>query len=271
MAGRYHSKGLNMFYALGDIHGQLAQFERALGLIAADGGADADLYFVGDLVDRGHESRQVIQAIIDGQAAGKPWHCILGNHDLMLLQFVATTKVIHSEILSRKSWLHHRLGGMRTLESYMGDTELDHPDWISWEHAREHGLDPASDDLLQTLSDAAKAKIPAAHLTWLENLPLYIDAYANHRFVHAGIKPGVAIDDQTRSDLVWIRDGWLDFEDPLDKIYVHGHTALDFPKHHGNRINIDGGAAYGRDLVPTVFEAGRWFTLDDDGRTPLVP
>ncbi len=121
-----------MFYALGDVHGQLEKFNRAMALIDADGGAQAPLYFVGDLVDRGHESRQVIQAIINGQTAGKPWQCILGNHDLMFLQFVRAGKVNHVEILSHKSWLHHRLGGMRTLESYMGRAELDHPGWISW-------------------------------------------------------------------------------------------------------------------------------------------
>jgi serine/threonine protein phosphatase 1 len=54
-------------------------------------------------------------------------------------------------------------------------------------------------------------------------------------------------------------------------MYVHGHTALDFPQHHGNRINIDGGAGYGRPLVPTLFDGAGWFTLDDNGRTPLHP
>lgn len=260
-----------MFYAIGDIHGFETKFERAMALIDADGGAKAPLYFVGDLVDRGHESRQVIQAVMDGQAAGKPWHCILGNHDLMFLHFVRHAHVDHDEILSDKSWLHHRLGGARTLESYMGSAEFDHPEWISWEHAREHGLDPVSDDLLIALSDAAKVQVTPEHLAWIEKLPLYVDAPDNHRFVHAGIKPGVAIEDQTRSDLVWIRDGWLDYTGPLDKMYVHGHTALDFPQHHGNRINIDGGAGRGRALVPTVYEDGTWFTLDENGRTPLRP
>lgn len=260
-----------MFYALGDIHGQQAQFERALGLIEKDGGAEAPLYFVGDLVDRGHQSRQIIQAIMDGQAVGKPWHCTLGNHDLMFLQFVQSAQIHHDEILSPKGWLHFRLGGVTTLESYMGDVEFDHPDWNGWDHARENGLDPIADDLVQAISDAAKQKIPADHLNWIENQPLYHDAPDNHRVVHAGIRPGVAINDQTRSDLVWIRDGWLEFEGPLDKMYVHGHTALDFPQHHGNRINIDGGAAYGRNLVPTVYDGSGWFTLDDNGRTPLTP
>ncbi|MCF2871657.1 metallophosphoesterase [Octadecabacter sp. G9-8] len=260
-----------MFYAIGDIHGQKAQLERAFALIDADGGADAPLYFVGDLVDRGWDSAWVIQTIMDGQAAGKPWHCILGNHDLMLHQFVTAGNVVHPEILSRKSWLHHRLGGCRTLASYMGGIDIDHPEWISWDHANEHGLDPASPELIAAFSDAAKMAVPADHLNWIANLPLYLDAPDGHRFVHAGIRPNVAMADQTRSDLIWIRDGWLDYTADLDAMYVHGHTALDFPQHHGNRINLDGGAGYGRPLVPAVYDGTGWFTLDEAGRAPLRP
>ncbi len=259
-----------MFYALGDIHGQMAQLDRALTLIAADGGADAPLFFVGDLVDRGPDSRGVIQTIRDGQAGGKPWQCILGNHDLMFLDFVQSGKTIHPEILSRKSWLHLRLGGAATLASYMDGQDINHPDWISWAHAVEHGLDPASPDLVQALASAAKEVVPAAHLEWIEALPLCAQAPDEHIFVHAGIRPGVALDEQTRRDMIWIREGWIDYDGPLDSTYVHGHTALDFPQHHGKRINLDGGAGYGRPLVPAVYDDGRWFTLDDHGRTPLA-
>lgn len=260
-----------MFYALGDIHGQLEQLHDALALIETDGGANEPLYFVGDLVDRGLNSRAVIQTIIDGQDAGKPWHCILGNHDLMFHQFVTTAKVHHAEILSRKSWLHHRLGGIRTLADYIGDTELNHPEWISWEHAMEHGLDPASPDLLRKLSDVAKIRVDQHHLDWIAKLPLIAHAPDNHVFVHAGIRPGIALADQTQSDLIWIRDDWLDYDGPLPHMIVHGHTALDFPQHHTNRINLDGGSGYGRRLVPSVYENGQWFTLDQSGRTALTP
>lgn len=260
-----------MFYALGDIHGQKAALARALDLIEKDGGPDAEIYFVGDLVDRGIDSRSVIQTIIDGQAAGKPWTCILGNHDLMFLQFVQTANATHPEIKSGKTWLHHRLGGCRTLASYMGHEELDHPDWISWDHAKEHGLDPASSSLLATLSDAAKSAVPEDHINWIAALPLYAHAPSNHMVVHAGMRPGIAMADQARSDLIWIRDGWLDHEDPHDFMFVHGHTALDFPQHHGNRINLDGGAGYGRPLVPAGFDSTGWFTLDQTGRTGLRP
>jgi serine/threonine protein phosphatase 1 len=208
---------------------------------------------------------------MDGQAAGKPWQCILGNHDLMFHQFVTTANVLHPEIKSGKTWLHHKLGGVMTLASYMDGVEIDHPEWVSWDHAKAHGLDPASDSLLATFSEVAKHHVPTDHLDWIIDLPPYVDGPENHRFVHAGIQPDVAIDAQTRSDLIWIRDGWLDYDGPLDRMYVHGHTALDFPQHHGNRINLDGGAGFGRPLVPCGFDGSNWFTLDETGRFPLRP
>lgn len=261
-----------MFYVLGDIHGYLDKFDRGLSLIEADGGKDAPLYFVGDFVDRGPDSRAVIQKIMDAQAAGRDWQAILGNHDLMFHQFVETAKNIHDEMRPDLSWTNRRLGGMNTLASYMSEVSVDHPEWQGWDHAIEHGLgDDTSLGLIEAVSQAARATVSKEHLDWIINLPLYLWAPDNHLFVHAGIKPGVAMDKQSRSDLVWIRDGWLDYEGELDAMVVHGHTALEFPIHHGNRINLDGGAGRGRTLVPAVYDGGNWFTLDENGRTPLVP
>ncbi len=260
-----------MFYALGDIHGQTAQLDRALALIEADGGAGDELYFLGDLVDRGPDSRGVIERIIAAQGEGKPWRCILGNHDLMFHQFVTTAKVAHPEIKSGKTWLHHALGGVMTLASYMEGVEIDHPDWPGWDCARAEGLDPASPSLIAALSDAARTLVPPEHLNWIASLPLFAKAPMDVIFVHAGIRPGTPLSDQARSDVIWIRDGWLDHQEPLDSLFVHGHTALDFPQHHGNRINIDGGAGFGRPLVPVHFDGTRWFTLHEDGRRPLRP
>lgn len=260
-----------MIYALGDVHGQLDQLERALSLIEADGGAEAKLYLVGDLVDRGADSKGVIQRIMDGQAAGKPWSCVLGNHDLMFHQFAETGRVAHPEIKSGKTWLHKALGGMTTLASYMIGAEIDHPDWPGWEAAKADGLDPASPSLIQNLNDAAKSHVPQEHLDWIAARPLFLKAPHDMIVVHAGIRPGVPLSDQAQSDLLWIREDWLDYDARLDHLYVHGHTALDFPQHHGNRINIDGGAGHGRALVPVVRDGADWFTLDENGRTPLVP
>lgn len=263
-----------MFYVLGDIHGYQDKFDRGLSLIAADGGAEAPLYFLGDYVDRGPDSQSVIQTIIDGQAAGKPWQAIIGNHDVMFDEFVKTGRNrFDPELRADLSWTNRRLGGMTTLYSYMKTTPIDHPEWVSWEHVLEEGLgNEAPDDLLDLVAAAAREN-PAvvAHLEWLGTLPLYIEGPDNHLFVHAGIRPGVALEDQAKDDLVWIRDGWLDYEGDLDYMVVHGHTAIDAPEHYGNRINLDAGAGRGRTLVPAVYDDGAWFTLDENGRTPLTP
>ncbi len=263
-----------MFYVLGDIHGFQDKFDRGLDLINVDGGKDAPLYFLGDFSDRGPDCKSVIQNIMDAQAAGRPWHAILGNHDQMFYEFVKTGRNrFDPELRADLSWTNNRLGGMTTLYSYLKDTPIDHPEWVSWDHVLEHGLgNDASDDLLDAVSKIAREDATInTHLDWLINLPLYIEGPENHLFVHAGIRPGVALSDQARDDLLWIRDGWLEYEGPLDHMVVHGHTALDFPVHHGNRINLDGGAGRGRTLVPAVFENGKWFTLDEAGRSPLEP
>ena len=76
---------------------------------------------------------------------------------------------------------------------------------------------------------------------------------------------------QDAEDLLWIRDGFLESTINYGKLIVHGHTALDAPQHYGNRVNLDGGAGYGRPLVPAVFEGRDCWLLTDKGRMPLCP
>ena len=247
-----------MLYAIGDIHGFPDKLDRALNLIEADGGADAPIVFLGDYVDRGPDAKAVIERLMDGQAAGKDWTCLIGNHDLMFWRFVTEGSWQDRMIKSGKGWLHYKLGGNTTLMSYLPELEL------------SEGLDPVSEadrDRLQHLSQDA---VPQSHLDWIANLPRTHQA-DGHLFVHAGLNPKLPMEWQNEEDLVWIRDGWLDYTGPLPQPVVHGHTALDFPCHHGNRINLDGGAGLGRTLVPAVLEDGCWFTLDETGRSPLTP
>ncbi|MCF2905905.1 metallophosphoesterase [Octadecabacter sp. CECT 8868] len=259
-----------MFYCIGDIHGYSDQLERALALIEADGGADAPIVFLGDYVDRGPDSNGVIQRLMDGQAAGKPWTCLIGNHDLMFWRFMTHGIVNDAHILSGKGWLHHRLGGPNTLASYVELPEFNHPAGGGMDTLLQEGLDPTPPALLAELLQAARDRVPKAHLDWIEAQPRIHQAHG-HIFVHAGIRPGISLDKQDEADLTWIRDGWLESEADHGAVVVHGHTALEFPKHHGNRINLDAGAGYGRTLVPAVCDEGDWFTLDEDGRTGLRP
>jgi serine/threonine protein phosphatase 1 len=90
-------------------------------------------------------------------------------------------------------------------------------------------------------------------------------------FVHAGIRPGVALADQTEDDLLWIRSDFLDDTRDHGVLVVHGHTVVDTPTHYGNRLNLDSGAAYGGPLTVAVIEGSDVFHLTPAGRVPLRP
>lgn len=237
-------------YVLGDIHGEVAMLDMALDRIAADGGTDAPLVSLGDLVDRGPASRAVIDTLMQGQAAGRDWTVLKGNHDRMFHRYLEDGRVHDPRVVSGVDWLNPRLGGVATLASY--GVMVD------------EGRDPA--DLLAD----ARSAVPAAHLAFLQSMPLHRRA-EGLLFVHAGIAPGVALDQQTEDDLLWIRDPFLNHTGAHPWLVVHGHTALEAPAHCGNRINLDSGAGYGRPLTVAVFEGVRVWTLEADGRRPLQP
>ncbi len=240
----------NPIYAIGDIHGQLDQLEHALALIGADGGPNAEIVFLGDLVDRGPDSRAVIERLMDGQAAGRNWHVLKGNHDRMFQLFARSGDQYDARILSGLGWLHPRLGGLATLASYgIADAAMI-PVEDAWAHAR--------------------TVIPEAHLDFIDAMPLYLER-GRLLFVHAGIRPGVALGDQIEDDLVWIRAPFLDHAGDHPWLVVHGHTALEQPHHFGNRIDLDGGAGYGRPIHPAVFEGTNCWLLTDAGRHALRP
>ena len=257
-----------MLYCIGDIHGYSTQLDRALALIEADGGSDSPLVCLGDYVDRGPDSKAVLQTLIDGQAAGRDWTCLIGNHDLMFWRFVTHGIWQEDHIKSGKGWLHYRLGGNTTLASYIDPVTLRTA--TGGDSFLTDGLDPLWDSDRDRLWAAARAAVPQTHLDWIAQQPR-LHQTQNHIFVHAGLRLDLPLDQQTEADLIWIREGWIDNTDPHPQMVVHGHTALEFPRHHGNRINLDGGAGYGRTLVPAVLDNGQWFTLDETGRTLLRP
>lgn len=239
-------------YAIGDIHGHLDLLERQHDLIAADQarhGAGTVVH-VGDLVDRGPNSAGVIEWLRRGQADGQDWVVLKGNHDRMFALFLTDPRAQDPGLRPDLSWLHPKLGGAATLASYGVRNSGDRP------VARAH-------------AEAVEA-VPPAHRTWIAGLPVM------HRadglcFVHAGIRPGVPLDQQDETDLVWIRGAFL--TDPVSHgpLIVHGHTAIDTPTHYGNRLNIDSGAAYGGPLSTVVIEGGEVFHLTPSGRVPLLP
>ena len=260
-----------MIYAIGDIHGQKDMLDHALTLIEADGGPDAEIVFLGDYTDRGPDSCGVIETLIAGKAAGKNWHFIKGNHDKFFLDYVEQGVEHAPAVKSGISWINPRLGGMATLASYgiTGTPILTRADEDALEFLQKY---ETGDKVYspQDIQDAAQQLVPKAQLNFIRELPLMHET-DDLLFVHAGIRPGIPFDQQIELDLIWIRDGWLDDTRDHCKLVVHGHTALDAPQHYGNRVNLDGGAGYGRPLVPAVFEGRDCWLLTDAGRVPLKP
>lgn len=237
---------MDTVYAIGDIHGHLSKLEQALALVEAEAGPDAEVVFLGDLVDRGPASRGVLDLLIAGQAAGRRWTVLKGNHDLLFQTYLESGTEYDPRIRSGKSWLHDNLGGYETLRSYGVLSKR------------------SSRDLLTE----ARATVPEAHLHFLTGLPLYHER-GDLLFVHAGIVPGAALKWQGPDELLWIREPFLSYARPHPWLVVHGHSAVDYPEHRGNRVNLDGGAGHGRALLPAVFEGRKVSLLTDAGRVPL--
>lgn len=244
---------MTKLYVIADIHGFMDKLQRALKLIEADGGSNVPIVFLGDYIDRGPESAQVIDFLIAAKEQGLPWHMIKGNHDAYLEDFLNDGTLYSSRTRPDLSWLDPRLGGAATLASYGVYIPDGEPSALPVDSIRQEAL----------------SKVPQAHRAFLRSLPL-VHETEELFFVHAGVDPKRPLSDQDALDLLWIRDGFLDYEGAFAKLIVHGHTAIDYPAHEGNRVNLDGGAGRGRALVPAVFEGINVWTLEEDGRHPLL-
>lgn len=236
-------------FVIGDIHGQIDQLDRALDFIAQDDCAGAPVVFVGDYIDRGPDSRGVIQKLMNGQAAGRDWTCLLGNHDDYLRRFLGPNPDLPRDG-SLTRWFFPQVGGFATLDSY--------------------GAAASSDESNLRLLEKARAAIPQEHVDWVTALPRLYET-ETYIFAHAGIRPGVALPDQDPEDLIWIRGDFLNDTRDHGKLVVHGHTAIEMPEHRGNRVNVDGGAGFGRPLYPVLLLGHEAFILGPFGRTRLDP
>lgn len=237
-------------YAIGDIHGHLKLLEAAHDLIARDMAQHGagQVVHVGDLVDRGPVSRGVIDYLREGQARGEDWVVLKGNHDRMFSRFLDDPEAQEPGLRSEFSWLHPRLGGATTLASY--------------------GVTRAADCPVSKVHAEALDAVPQAHRDYLAGLPV-MHAAGDCVFVHAGLRPGVPLDRQTETDLVWIRDIFLIEVESFGPLVVHGHTVVPEATHYGNRINLDSGAAYGGPLSAVVIEGREAALLTPQGRKKL--
>lgn len=196
--------------AIGDIHGCSDLLERLLTTIAFDLSSDT-LVFMGDYVDRGPNSRRVIDTLIGLKATSPNVHCLKGNHEEMLLNYY---------LEGRGEQQFYINGGLVTLDSY--------------------GLTPA---------DARAGRgLPESHLDFLRALPL-VHEREDYLFVHAGLRPGIPLAEQSPADLLWIRYDFIDSAADFGRTVVFGHTPLATPLIEANKIGVDTGAVYGGRLT----------------------
>ncbi len=207
-------------YAVGDIHGRADLLADLLAAIAGDaGGARHELIFLGDYVDRGPDSRGVIDLILGASAnPAVTAVAIKGNHEEAMLEFLA-------DATFGPVWAQH--GGGATLLSYGVEPPSNRMDHGQWERARL----------------ALLGALPSAHLAFLNGLQLF-ERRGDYLFVHAGIRPGVPLEDQSARDMMWIRREFLDHGKPLGHVVVHGHTPESEPFEGVHRIGVDTGAYY---------------------------
>ena len=196
--------------AVGDVHGCNHRLRQLLNRIEIDPRTDA-LVFVGDYLDRGPDARGTIDTLLDIKATCPNTVFLRGNHESMFLNY-------YTEGRDEALFLYN--GGMCTLDSY--------------------GL---------PLAEARSGSgFPENHLRFLSALPLVYET-ERYLFVHAGVRPGIPLADQTPEDLLWIRHEFIESDEDFGRIVVFGHTPLPEPLIESNKIGIDTGAVYGGRLT----------------------
>jgi serine/threonine protein phosphatase 1 len=224
-------------YAIGDIHGR-ADLLRALHQLIHEDAYERQaprnvVVYLGDYVDRGPASAEVIDILLDEPLPGFERVHLAGNHEDTIIRFLSDTSVAGM-------WLEY--GGAATLHSY--------------------GVKPPakSDAELRRAQEELRESIPERHLRFMRELKL-THCEGDWFFVHAGVKPGVPLEAQQPKDALWIRGEFLGCEDDFGKIVVHGHTVTQEPDVRRNRIGIDTGAFMSGCLTCLVLEGERWSFL----------
>lgn len=208
-------------YAIGDIHGRADLLGAMIELIERDDArrpkASAILVFLGDYIDRGPDSKSVVDRLAGGPPRGFEWCALKGNHEEMLLTFL-------DDPFSSRVWL--RNGGGATLLSYGVNRAL---------IGAAAAMDPPS---LERIGLYLKETMPASHLQFYRSL-LPFWRSGDYFFAHAGVRPGAPLNRQAEADLLWIRDPFLEWPRDHGAVVVHGHTPVPAPEDMGNRIGID--------------------------------
>ena len=206
-------------YAIGDIHGRADLLERLRAVIVEDAKwhpvERKVVVYLGDYVDRGTDSRGVVDLLAREALPGFESVFLKGNHEDSLLQFLDDSRIA-------PAWMAY--GGAATLYSY--------------------GVRPPDIRKVEDITAAQEAftrALPCEHLAFLEALQL-VHIEGDYAFVHAGFREGIPIEFQNPEDLMWIRNEFLESDADFGKIAVHGHTITERPEIRPNRIGIDTGA-----------------------------
>ncbi len=230
-------------YAVGDIHGRFDLLENLHGKILRDvagfAGARKVVVYLGDYVDRGMQSREVVDFLLDHPLVGFEAVYLMGNHERAMLDFLQDARIAID-------WMSY--GGDATLYSY----------GVGLEGPR------TNPGVLARLQEKFRENLPERHEQFLHSLVLS-HVEGDYMFVHAGVKPGIALERQQEKDLLWIRDEFLDSEANWGKVVVHGHTITRGPEVKRNRIGIDTGAFASGKLTCLVLEGteGRFLDTGD--------
>ena len=208
-------------YAIGDVHGRhdllAAMHRRIESELEEAPSSDWRIIHLGDYVDRGPDSRSVIEFLIEAKRRDPRNLTLAGNHDLGMLDFLDRPN---------PDGLFMRFGGIETAASYGVKLSADGGWFAKADEALSHG------------HAALVEAVPQSHVDFLRSLPFSV-TFGDFFFCHAGIRPDVALERQNPQDLIWIRDVFHDHSGLYPKVIVHGHTPVPEVEVKANRVNVD--------------------------------
>jgi serine/threonine protein phosphatase 1 len=219
--------------AVGDVHGRLdllRAMEARIEEIAVARGQPVVVVYLGDLIDRGPHSAQVIDHLLASPPQGFDRLSLLGNHEAAMLDFLAKPS-------AEAPWLS--FGGLETLLSYGMSRRV---------------LAAALGDR-RALASLVRAHVPEEHVRFLSQLPMSIET-PTAILVHAGLRPGITPAEQTDADMLWYRDDFRGDYSGFGRLVVHGHTIFDEPFVSPSRVGLDTGAYASGRLTAIVLEPG---------------
>ncbi len=228
-------------YCVGDIHGHAGLLEQLHKMIAADAAGYAgkkQVLYLGDYIDRGDASKRVVDILLEQPLAGFEAIHLLGNHEQALLDFLLNPEAM-------AAWLG--FGGVAALHSYGIEAGL-----VSSAHQ------------LEKIRAELEEKLPPSHREFYENCKL-CHTEGSYYFVHAGVRPGVALEKQNFEDLLWIREPFTASTANHGAVIVHGHSISAEPELLPNRIGIDTGAFVTGVLTALVLEGEQQRILQTGG------